>query len=562
MDNEEIVDTIKLVASLMELHDENQFKIKSYSSAAFNLDKINIPLATLSMAELEKTEGIGKSLASKIYELYTTGTFQDLNYFLENTPPGVIEMLDIKGIGPKKVRTIWKELGIKNKTDLYKACEENKIAELKGFGEKTQETIKQNLIFEQEQVGKLRYNEAEILSDQILEKLKLVFEKVALVGKIARKWEVIDEIEFVIGTNNPIEAYSILSAFDFWENYKKTSSPVAWRGRLKEKETLIDIKLTSIEEFTNQAFISSSSLTHLLYPTPSGKSFLNLIKTHNFQNEQEIYEKAKMQYTPPELREGGFELNAAASFKLPQLIEMTDLKGILHNHSTYSDGKHTLEQMATRCKEMGYEYLGISDHSKSAQYAGGLYERKVIEQHAEIDHLNTILAPFKILKGIESDILSNGDLDYEDDVLASFDFVVASIHSGLKMDEDKATNRLIKAIENPYTTILGHPTGRLLLRRNGYPVNFKKIIEACAANGVVIEINASPWRLDLDWRYINEAINKGVKLSINPDAHEMEGYKDMYYGCLVARKGGLTKDKTLNALTLTEIEQYLMNRKK
>ncbi len=561
MENEEIVDTFKLLAALMELHDENPFKIKSYASAAFNLDKLNIPLGTLSIPELEATDGIGKSLATKIHELCLTGTFPDLSTYLETTPPGVIEMLDIKGIGPKKVRTIWKELGIKNKTDLYKACEDNRIAELKGFGDKTQETIKQNLIFEKAQVGKLRYNEAEILAEHICKILKETFNHVAVIGKLARKWEVIDAIEIVVATSNLKEAYNQLNSYDFWENNKKLSSPFAWRGLITDKETPVEIILTSEQEFINQVFVNSSSMAHLLYPTPSGKTLLTIIKDKHYGDEKDIYDKAKMQYTPSELREGGFELNAAASFKLPQLVEMSDLKGILHNHSTFSDGKHTLFQMAERCKEMGYEYLGISDHSKSAQYAGGLYERKIIEQHAEIDKLNIELAPFKIFKGIESDILGNGDLDYDDYVLASFDFVVASIHSGLKMDVEKATKRLIKAIENPYTTILGHLTGRLILRRNGYPVDHYKIIDACAANGVVIEINASPWRLDMDWRYVNHAIQKGVMLSINPDAHEMDGYKDMYYGVIAGRKGGLTKEMTFNTFSLAEMENYLVQRK-
>jgi DNA polymerase (family X) len=244
-----------------------------------------------------------------------------------------------------------------------------------------------------------------------------------------------------------------------------------------------------------------------------------------------------------------------------ELVTWDNLKGILHNHSTYSDGKHSLERMATFCKELGFEYLGIADHSKSAGYANGLSVERVFEQHREIEKLNQQLAPFKILKGIEADILGDGSLDYDNAVLATFDYVVASVHSNLTMNYDKAMSRLVRAIENPYTTILGHPTGRLLLSRDGYPIDHKLIIDACAANKVVIEINASPWRLDIDWRWIGYCLEKGVMLSINPDAHETDGYFDMHYGVAIGRKGGLTSNMTFNAMTLTDIEVYLKNKK-
>jgi len=267
-------------------------------------------------------------------------------------------------------------------------------------------------------------------------------------------------------------------------------------------------------------------------------------------------------YIEPELREGTNEIELAKNSALPRLITYADLKGSLHNHSTYSDGVHSLKEMAQYLRdELKMEYLGICDHSKTAVYANGLSIERLEQQWAEIDRLNAELAPFKIFKGIESDILSDGSLDYPDDVLAKFDFVVASIHSNLKMDEEKATTRLIKAIENPYTTMLGHPTGRLLLSRAGYPIDFKKVIDACAANNVVIEINANPLRLDLDWRWHQYALDKGVLLSVNPDAHRKEGFLDMEFGIYVARKGGLSAERCLNAFSLEEITTYFNNRK-
>jgi len=261
------------------------------------------------------------------------------------------------------------------------------------------------------------------------------------------------------------------------------------------------------------------------------------------------------------MREGTFELDLAKENKLPNLLKLEDLKGPFHNHSKYSDGYNTILQLAEYCIDQGYEYLGLSDHSKSAFYANGLQEYHIKKQHGEIDELNIQLAPFKIFKGIESDILNDGSLDYDTDVLASFDFIVASVHSNLNMGKEKATQRLLKAIENPYTTFLGHPTGRLLLRRKGYAIDHKKIIDACALHNVIIEINANPWRLDLDWRWVNYAIDQGVVLSINPDAHEIKGFNHMKFGVFMGRKGGLTIEKTFNAWSLESVNNYLKERK-
>jgi DNA polymerase (family X) len=292
-----------------------------------------------------------------------------------------------------------------------------------------------------------------------------------------------------------------------------------------------------------------------LSSTPEHLEKINFesLETTEFFDDEEIYDALNLQYIEPELREGLTEVSLAEKHAIPKLIELEDLKGILHNHSTYSDGVHTLKEMADYCKELGYQYFGICDHSKTAVYANGLPIEKIIEQQKEIDTLNSTYTNFKILKGIESDILNDGSLDYPEDILKTFDFIVASVHSNLKMPEEKATERLIKAIENQYTTILGHPTGRLLLARKGYPINHKKVIDACAANKVSIELNAHPYRLDIDWRWIPYCLERGVMISINPDAHHREGFKDMYYGVCVARKGMLDAENCLNALSLDEL---------
>jgi DNA polymerase (family 10) len=314
---------------------------------------------------------------------------------------------------------------------------------------------------------------------------------------------------------------------------------------------LIPLKINFIyckpDEFYYKLIEHTSTTEHLTQIN------FSQLDSKNFYSEEEIYDSLNLQYIDPELREGLYEVKLAQQHKIPELIKLDDLKGILHNHTTYSDGVHTLSEMANYCKQLGYEYLGICDHSKSAFYAQGLSIEKVIEQQNEINKLNTAFSDFKILKGIESDILNDGSLDYPDEILTTFDFIVASIHSNLNMPEDKATERLIKAIENPFTSILGHPTGRLLLARAGYPINHKKVIDACAANKVSIELNAHPYRLDIDWRWIPYCIEKGVKISINPDAHHKEGFHDMYYGVCAARKGFLDKNNCLNALSLNDL---------
>jgi DNA polymerase (family 10) len=564
MENQEIAGLLKFAASLMELHEENPFKIRAIQSAVLTIDKYTIPLHGQSHDALTAIDGLGKSIASKVFEIYTTGSLAELTLLIGQTPPGVIEMLDIKGIGPKKVRSLWKELGVDTKEALLHACNENKVAGLKGFGEKTQETIRQGLIFKQANKERFLYAEAEALAEEIERLIRqsgLALEA-SVSGEIRRKMEVIDSIQLIVAAEDSLKVLNFLETIPFLEKNEKTSGPFTWRGKDNVLGARVEIKIYPKALYPSKLYVNSAAQEHLNVRISEGKTLLQHALQSNATSEQELLEQAGMQYIEPELREGLWETEAAKQYQLPPLLTMGDLKGILHNHSTYSDGKHTLEQMAVRCMELGYEYLGICDHSKAgAFYNGGMYENKVKEQHKEIDALNQRLAPFKIFKGIESDILSDGSLDYDDDVLASFDFIIASIHSNLKMNEEKATERLIRAIENPYTTMLGHPSGRILLEREAYPLNYKKVIDACAANQVVIEINADPHRLDLDWRQVIYALEKGILISINPDAHHMDSYANMKYGVYVGRKAGLTKEQTFNALSLNEVEVYFQKKR-
>ncbi|MBC5993105.1 DNA polymerase/3'-5' exonuclease PolX [Pontibacter cellulosilyticus] len=563
MENKKIIRLFKLAAELMELHDENPFKVRSYVNAVATLELVEDPLEGMSQSQLESIQGVGKGIAAKITEINATGSFEELDQMLAATPPGVVEMLRIKGIGPKKVRNLWKELGTETVEELLDACEQDKVSKLKGFGAKTQENIKQALLFTQQNRGKLLYAEAEAGANELLQSIKsaLPEAQVSIAGEIRRRLEIVTRLQFILATNTPVTAHQALDTVAELEKDARASGPFAWRGTYTLNGLDVEIKLVPEERFANELLLCSSSTEHLSQPFTSSTNLLTVVREQGYTSEADIYKSAGMAYVEPELREGTNELQLALENKLPKLLELSDLKGILHNHSTYSDGAHTLEQMATFCRDMGYQYLGISDHSKTASYAGGLREGDVLRQQKEIDELNKKLPPFKIFKGIESDILGDGSLDYDKDILQTFDFIVASIHSSLNMDEKKATARLITAIENPYTTMLGHPTGRLLLRREGYPINHKMVIDACAANNVIIEINSNPWRLDLDWRHVQYALEKGVMLSINPDAHHTSGYDDMKYGVLVGRKGGLTKEMTFNAKPVEEVEKYFAARK-
>jgi DNA polymerase (family 10) len=564
LDQKSILQQLKLIIKLMELHDENTFKIRSYQSAVNTIDRGDVSIEGKDLSELQSINGIGKSIGETIYALDTTGTSPYLEELLEKTPIGILEVLEIKGLGPKKVKVLWEELNITSIHELMEACQSGQVAKTKGFGEKTQESIIQSLEFRASNQGKWLYADIEDAMTQLEAKIKSILgvEAVTSVGEYARKMEIIESVEWLVATTDHSALMSSFSTLENLEQNKKSSSPFKWRGKMLDPEISLLIHFTDPLNYIKEKIIRTGSKGHLLYPVVDNKPFIELLREEDeLYNEAEAYDKAGLPWIPEELREGYFEFDWAKDNKIPTLLEEKDLKGILHNHSTYSDGKHSLRQMAEYCKELGYEYLGISDHSRTASYAGGLEIEKVQQQHKEIDDLNQELAPFRIFKGIESDILLDGSLDYPVEVLKSFDFIVSSIHSSLGMDRKKATARLLKAIENPYTTILGHPTGRLLLRREGYPIDHKAIIDACAKFGVIIEINANPWRLDLDWRWVQYAMEKGVKLSINPDAHEMEGYADMRYGVLVGRKGGLSKDMTFNALSLAEMEDYLKNRK-
>jgi DNA polymerase (family 10) len=533
MTTEQIAESLQLTAKLQELHGENPYKVKALSNAAYKLDKTGIELAGKSLQELEQIEGIGKGIAAKIDELLKTGTTKELQELLTKTPVGVIDMLSIKGLGAKKVAQLWHELGAESLGELLYACYENRLVDLKGFGSKTQESVKKAIEYKIANAGKYHYYAALPIGETILTELRKLHPEVRFefTGELRRKENIISSIQIIcdakIELNDslinqfPIQIELIpATTHNFGTFWFQTTGAPAFMAQLEQEKI-------SIGEYSDEA---------------------------------EVFRNLNWSYIEPEMREGIGEILIARKHQLPKLIEVTDLRGNLHNHSKWSDGMNTVQEMATFCQEKGFEYFAICDHSKSAFYANGLSEERVLEQHREVDQLNATLNNFKIFKGIESDILNDGNLDYDPDILKTFDLIVASVHSVLKMDEARATARLIKAIENPYTRILGHPSGRLLLSREGYPLDYKKIIDACAANNVAVELNAHPYRLDIDWRWIPYCMEKDVLISINPDAHEKEGLLDVKWGIISARKGWLTKEHCLNAKSLAEFEQWLQSK--
>ncbi len=556
MDNYQIADSFSLLAKLTDIHGENSFKAKSYATAAFTIEKLPLQLSETPHEKIFSIKGIGESTGKKIIELLDTGVLKALEDMIEKTPPGVMELLNIKGIGPKKIATIWKEMEIESVGELLYACKENRLKLYKGFGEKTQHTIIETIEFYLKSKGSFLFSQINLMADDVKSFFEKIFltTKISFAGAYTRQLEIIHELQLVIDdTANNIE--NKLSAVSDFELIEKNQHDLLYRASVGLK-----IRMYSCDAipFMQQVFFKNCS-------DEFGEAFAQQYNSIDFstcENEEAVFKKTALNYIPACQRESVSTIEKARQNQLPPLLQVSDIKGIIHSHSNWSDGSFTIEEMAKAAIEKGFEYLVISDHSKSAFYANGLQEERIKEQHIYIDELNRQLAPFKIFKSIESDILNDGNLDYSNAILSTFDLVIASIHSNLKMSEDKAMMRLINAIENPYTTILGHMTGRLLLSRKGYPVDHKKIIDTCAANNVVIELNAHPSRLDIDWRHIDYALEKNVLISIDPDAHSLDGFDDIKYGVLVAQKASVHKENNLSSFGLKELEAFLLKREK
>lgn len=557
MDNYQIADTFSLLAKLMDIHGENSFKSKSYASAAFSIEKINVPLAGLTTEKISSFQGIGHSTAQKITELLETGRLLALDQLIANTPEGVLQMMQIKGIGPKKINAIWKSMEIESIGELLYACKENRLKLYKGFGEKTQQNIIDAITFFLQHQGSHLFADTQLIDEIIFPILSELLKDSRLerTGQISAQPETVDRFDYITSCD-PVSALKLMQ-----------NQPDLFRIK-EHHERYIDF-VTQTDYHVRLWLSNEADFITKKIETGCSPAFWEILKnkqaergTERFETEEAFFSSIQLPYFPAFLRDEADWIDNTDQSTIDNIIQPGDIRGIIHAHSNWSDGSHSLEEMATKASAAGLEYLVISDHSRSAFYAQGLSVERVIAQHQQIEELNAKLAPFKIFKSIESDILNDGSLDYDAEILSRFDLVIASVHSNLKMDKEKAMSRLIRAIENPYTTILGHMTGRLLLSRAGYPVDHERIIDACASNNVAIELNAHPRRLDMSWKYIRMAVDKGVMISINPDAHSTEGFADVKYGVYAAQKAMLHPKNNLSSCSLDAFEHYLKMIKK
>ncbi len=539
MTNREISKYFDLLAKLMELHDENPFKIRSYRNAYNTLRQIKDQVADLDEKQLLEIPGIGKAIAKKIIDLKEKGTFDALEKMLVKTPPGILDLLNIKGLGPKKIRMIWKELGVESLGELEYAIKENRLTLLKGFGEKTQSNILKQILFLESIKGNYLFYKITPVADDFIKLLKDKYpgELFSLTGDLRRSYPVVSSID-------------IISSVDKERIIEDTGDLLT----IKDEEVFYNnIKVNFIktepDSFGSDLFVSTGT-----------GLFVKKFKLTDCKDETTIFKNNNIPYIPPVFRDNQKIINNPAQFDESKYVHLEDIKGVIHNHTVWSDGSDSVLDLANYCRQKGFSYLVVSDHSKSAFYANGLKPEQIKYYLDDIAEANSEIEYFRVFSGIESDILHDGSLDYDEEILSKFDVVIASIHSGLRMDKEKATKRILKAIENPFTRILGHSSGRILLAREGYPLDYDTIFQACVEHDVVIELNANPHRLDIDWKLIGKAQDMGVKFSINPDAHARQEVEYLKYGVLMAQKGGMLKENCLNIKNKEEFEEWVGNK--
>lgn len=558
MTNKAVARHLSLAADLITLTGGNPFRARAFGSAARRAEQLEEPVAALAAAgTLPEVQGFGKGLAADIATLVETGRLPVVAEILATLPPGLLDVLRVKGLGPKKVRTLWQELDITSVDALEAAAVAGRIAALPGFGAKTQQNILDQIERLQAYAGKARYAEVYDEVSALVGALRAApgVARAEVAGAFRRQLGIVDAVVVVVsGDPDAIrEALAAQSASGL-----HADGDGVLRGQLPFGLSLA-VHRAAPEAFGRVLWAATGSEAHVA-------QFVERFGMPGDTAEEDVlYTAEGLAPVPPALREGDDELDRAADGTLPTLLTVADLRGSLHNHTTYSDGTHTLREMADAARALGLEYLGICDHSQSLKIAHGLEVERLMDQLDEIAALNAAYAedggpPFRLLSGSECDLLADGALDYPDEVLERLDVVVASIHSHFRLDEAAQTARLVAAAESPHVDILGHPTGRLLLRRDGYPIDHEAVLAACAATDTAVEINANPWRLDLDWRWVRRALDLGVLLSINPDAHATGELENVRWGVAVAQKGGLTADRCLNAFSADALLDWLHHR--
>ncbi|WP_069132273.1 DNA polymerase/3'-5' exonuclease PolX [Rhodohalobacter halophilus] len=580
MTNQEVAEKLREIYNLMQLAGENRFRAIAFDRAAQTIEGLNDEIAKhIEDGTLTDIKGIGKSIAEDIQAYAETGTMPVLEDLKERVPKGLIEWLNISGLGPKNIVKIHQKLGITEITELKEACQSGAVADLPGLGQKSADKIIKSIEYLEKFGERARLDQALEIAEPVFEFVKNLegVQQCEIAGSLRRSRETIGDIDILVAAK-PEDAESI---FDQFVNHELVVE-VLGRGDTKssvrtENGRQVDLRIVKPEEYPAALMYFTGSKEHNIVMRQRARERGMALNEYglfklNDQNdtdfdqpvktssEEEIYEKLGLNFVPPEHREDRGEFEFYEEHKSMELVSESDIKGVVHAHSTRSDGKYTIRQMAEACMDRGYEYLGLTDHSKTAAYAGGLTIEEVKQQWDEIDQLNSEFESegknFKIFKGMESDILSDGSLDYPDEILAEFDFVIASVHSGLSMPLEEMMMRFENAIKNPYTRIVGHPTGRLLLKREESKLDLNRLIELAAEHNTVIEINASPWRLDLDWKYGNKAKEVGLITSINPDAHSVEGIDDIRYGVMIARKAKFEPARVLNTKSVEEFEKW------
>ena len=573
MNKDEIADVFENIARLLELKGENPFKVRAYTHAARALETLSEPLETLIAEDrLTAVDGIGKATGEKIAELSTHGRLDYYDNLREEFPPDILTLFDIQGLGAKKIKVLWDTLKVHSVTNLERACKDGSVAGLPGFGEKTAANILKGIEHMRSHAGEFRFGDVAQIAEGLLDDLRghPDVNLAQIAGSFRRKKEIVRDLDFIVSTKHPEAVMAFFTAHPLVENvlaHGATKSSVILKSGIQ-----CDLRAVTGPEFPfalnyftgskehnvrmrSRALSRGWSLNEYRFSAAEGRELQQPLP--EIHEEADIYRALDLDPVEPELREDRGEIDAAEKHKLPHLIEWSNLRGTFHNHTTASDGRATLEDMVAAAKELGLEYLGIADHSKASFQANGLDEKRLAAQVARIAELNAADNDFRIFAGTECDILKDGTLDFPDEVLATLDYVVASIHSSFTMPEAEMTKRIIRAMENPHVTMLGHLTGRLLLSREPYQVNIPAILDAAAATGTIIELNANPRRLDMDWRWWPLAREKGFKCAINPDAHSTAGLQDLIFGVGIARKGWLTKNDVINTLPLTRIESVL-----
>lgn len=569
-----LIEILQQVAVLMELRGDNPFRCRAYENAARVLAGLEgDPAEWIATGALAGVKGIGKGLTEHIEEFVRSGTIEEYETLRGEIPSGLVEMTDIPGLGGKKIKALWEKLGVDSIEKLEAAARDGKVAELAGFGQKSAEKILAGIELRRKFSGRHRVDAARAAARSILDHLKKLkaVRRIELTGSLRRGRETIKDLDFVVESDAPekvMDAFISAPGVASVVNHGPTKSSILLEGGIPA-----DLRVVEHDSFAAALNYFTGSKEHNTHLRGRAKKMGLKLNEYGLFNEATdkplackdeaaIYKHLGLRYVEPELREDMGEIEASEKDDLPELITAEQMRGVLHCHSTYSDGKSTLEEMARAVRDAGYEYFGICDHSQSAGYAGGLKPDAVLRQHEEVDRLNEKLKGFRILKGIESDILGDGALDYPDKFLEKFDFIVASVHSRFQLSRDEMTERICRAVSHPSTVILGHPTGRLLLERDPYDLDLDRVFEVAAKHKVALEINANPHRLDLDWTTLRRAKKAGCIFTINPDAHHTSGIADIAYGISIARKGWLAAPDVINTFTLRKFESWLESRRK